>query len=97
MVNTNFPTQEGSNQNMRLLNAKNHTPPESKANHNKRQTQSKTPTPLEHKYKPLKQQDKSMHKWPSTVTTKAKTIINNHKHKPRAAQKQRWLTEHDLQ
>jgi hypothetical protein len=97
MVNTNFPTQEGSNQNMRFLNAKNHTPPESKANHNKRQTQSKTPITPEHKYRPLKQQDKSMHKWTSTVTTKAKTIINHHKHKPCAAHKQRWLTEHDPQ
>jgi hypothetical protein len=33
MTNTKFSTQEGSNQNMRFLNAKDHTPPEAKANH----------------------------------------------------------------
>jgi hypothetical protein len=33
MTNTKLSTQEGSNQNMRFLNAKDHTPPEAKANH----------------------------------------------------------------
>jgi hypothetical protein len=33
MANTTFQTQEGSNENMRFLNAKDHTPPEAKANH----------------------------------------------------------------
>jgi hypothetical protein len=33
MTNTKFSTQEGSNQNMRFLNAKDHIPPEAKANH----------------------------------------------------------------
>jgi hypothetical protein len=30
MVNSNFQTQEGNNQNTRFLNGKNHTPPETK-------------------------------------------------------------------
>jgi hypothetical protein len=33
MTNTTFQTQEGSNENMRFLNAKDHTAPEAKANH----------------------------------------------------------------
>jgi hypothetical protein len=33
MTNNKFSTQEGSNQNMRFLNAKDHTPPEAKVNH----------------------------------------------------------------
>jgi hypothetical protein len=47
MANTKLQTQEGSNQNTRFLNAKDHTPPESKANQTKRQIQPKTPTPPE--------------------------------------------------
>jgi hypothetical protein len=47
MANIKFQTQEGSKQNTRFLNAKDHTPPKPKAKHNKRQTQSKTPTPSE--------------------------------------------------
>jgi hypothetical protein len=47
MANIKFWTQEGSNQNTRFLNAKDHTPPESKANQTKRQIQPKTPTPPE--------------------------------------------------
>jgi hypothetical protein len=47
MANTNFKTQEGSKQNRRFLNAKDHTPPEPKASQTKRQTQSKAPTPPE--------------------------------------------------
>jgi hypothetical protein len=42
-----FRTQEGSNQNTRFLNTKDHTPPEPKAKHNKRQTQSKMRIPPE--------------------------------------------------
>jgi hypothetical protein len=38
MANIKFQTQDGSNQNTRFLNAKDHTPPEPKAKHNKRQT-----------------------------------------------------------
>jgi hypothetical protein len=45
MTNTNFQTQEGSTQNIRFLNVKDHTPPETKANQTKRQTQQKTLTP----------------------------------------------------
>jgi hypothetical protein len=33
MANTKLQTQEGSNQTMRFLNAKEHTPPRTKANH----------------------------------------------------------------
>jgi primase-polymerase (primpol)-like protein len=33
MTNTKFSTQEGSNQNTRVLNAKDHTPLEAKVNH----------------------------------------------------------------
>jgi hypothetical protein len=33
MENIKFRTQEGSNQTMRFLNAKEHTPPKTKANH----------------------------------------------------------------
>jgi hypothetical protein len=47
MANTKLQTQEGSNQNTRFLNTKDHTPPESKVKHNKRQTQLKTQTPPE--------------------------------------------------
>jgi hypothetical protein len=47
MANIKFQTQEGSNQNTRFLNAKNHTPLEPKAKHNKHQTQSKTRIPPE--------------------------------------------------
>jgi hypothetical protein len=69
-----FQTQEGSKQNTRFLNAKDHTPPETKENQTKRQTQSKTSTPPEventrfyqmsldkhqDKHRPLKQQSKS--------------------------------------
>jgi hypothetical protein len=71
-----FSTQEGSNQTMRFLNAKEHTPPKPKVKHNKRQTQLKTPTPPEaentrfhqlsldtpqDKHMPLNQQSKSKH------------------------------------
>jgi hypothetical protein len=38
MANIKFRTQDGSNQTMRFLNTKDHTPPEPKAKHNKRQT-----------------------------------------------------------
>jgi hypothetical protein len=47
MANTNFKTQEGSNQNPSFLNGKNLTPLEAKAHKNKLQTQPKMPTPLE--------------------------------------------------
>jgi hypothetical protein len=57
MANTKLQTQEGNNQNMRFLNAEDHTPPkakiikqappQTKATQTKRQTQSKTPTPPE--------------------------------------------------
>jgi hypothetical protein len=56
MANTKFSAQEGSNQNMRFLNAKYHTPPKAKANHklplipsqsNQAPTQQRTPTPSE--------------------------------------------------
>jgi hypothetical protein len=47
MANIKFWTQEGSNQNARFLNAKDHTPPEPKVKHNKSQTQSKMRTPPE--------------------------------------------------
>jgi predicted glycoside hydrolase/deacetylase ChbG (UPF0249 family) len=40
-------TQEGSNQTMRFLNTKEHTPTKTKVNQIKRQTQQKTPTPPE--------------------------------------------------
>jgi hypothetical protein len=75
MTNTMFQTQEGSNQDTRFLNGKNHTPPETKANKSKHQTQTQTPTPpkLENtmfyqlsldkpqdKLRPLKQQSKTM-------------------------------------
>jgi hypothetical protein len=74
MANIKLQTQEGSNQTMRFLNAKYHTPPESKKNQTKRQIQPKTPTPPEvenprfyqlsldkpqDKHRPLKQQGKS--------------------------------------
>jgi hypothetical protein len=79
MANTKFPTQEGSNQNLRLLNGKRPYPPEAKANQNERQTQQKRSSPLEEentkfhqlsldkpqdKHRPLKQQSKSMLLWP---------------------------------
>jgi hypothetical protein len=47
MANTNFQTEEGSNQSTSFLKDKNHTPPNTKANKNKCQTQRKTPTPPE--------------------------------------------------
>jgi hypothetical protein len=47
MVNTNFKTQEGTKQNRRFLNVKDHTPPKPKANQTKCQTQSKMTTPSE--------------------------------------------------
>jgi hypothetical protein len=43
-----FPTQEGSNQTTRFLNAKGHTPSEAKVKHTKRQPQDK--------HRPLNQQ-----------------------------------------
>jgi hypothetical protein len=66
MINNKFSTQEGSNQNTRFLNAKDHTPPETKVNHKlpptkvnqiKRQTQSKAPTPPEDQMSLDKPQD----------------------------------------
>jgi hypothetical protein len=74
MTNTKFSIHEGSNQNMRFLNAKDHTPPESKENQTKHRMQPKTSTPPEvenlrfyqmslnkpeGKHRPLKQQSKS--------------------------------------
>jgi hypothetical protein len=47
MTNTNFETQEDSNQNTSYFNGKNYTPLETKANKNKHQTQTKTSNPLE--------------------------------------------------
>jgi hypothetical protein len=47
MTNIKFRTQEGSNQNTRFLNAKDHTPLEPKVKHNKRQIQPKMWTPPE--------------------------------------------------
>jgi hypothetical protein len=57
MTNTNFPTQEGNNQNSRFLNDKgqyspwnqgeSQAPPQPKANQIKHQTQQKTSTPPE--------------------------------------------------
>jgi hypothetical protein len=90
MENTMFETQEGSKQNTRFLNEKDHTPPEPKANQIKRQIQPKTPTPPEventmfyqmsldkpqNTHMPLKQQSKSMHMWPRHNFHK---IENNH-------------------
>jgi hypothetical protein len=75
MANTNFQTQEGSNQNTSFLNGKKHTPSAIKANKNKHQTQTKTLTPPkventifhqfsldkpQDKLRTLKQQSKSM-------------------------------------
>jgi hypothetical protein len=74
VANIKFRTQEGSNQDTRFLNAKDHTPPEPMAKHNKCQIQPKTQTPpkvenpkfyqisldkSEEKHRPLKQQSKS--------------------------------------
>jgi hypothetical protein len=47
VANIEFWTQEGSNQDTRFLNAKDHTPPEPKVKHNKHQIQPKTWTPPE--------------------------------------------------
>jgi hypothetical protein len=46
MVNIKFQIQEDSNQDMRFLNAKDHTPLEPKAKHNKRQIQQRCQLPL---------------------------------------------------
>jgi hypothetical protein len=85
-----FSTQEGSSQDTRFLNAKDHTPPEPKVKHNKRQIQPKTRTPpkvenprfyqisldkSQDKHMSLKQQSKSKHIWPRHKSHKRK---NNH-------------------
>jgi hypothetical protein len=74
--NIKLQTQEGSNQNSRFLNVKDHTPLESKTNQTKHQIQPKTPTPPkvenprfyqlsldkpQGKHRPLEQQTKSKH------------------------------------
>jgi hypothetical protein len=90
MANIKFQTQEGSNQNKRFLNAKDHIPPESKTNQTKRQIQSNMPTPPgventrfhqlsldtpQDKHRPLKQQSKSKCIWHRNKSHKSK---NNH-------------------
>jgi hypothetical protein len=61
MANTKFPTQEGSDQNIRFLNTKDHTPPETKANyklpHKRRETKSSAK--LNQRRQPLSNQGKS--------------------------------------
>jgi acyl-CoA thioesterase len=87
VANIRFQTQEGSNQDTKFLNAKDHTPPEPNPKYNKRQIQPKTWTPPENpmfyqisldksqELRPLKQQSKSKRIWPRHKRHKSK---NNH-------------------
>jgi hypothetical protein len=104
VANIKFQTQKGSNQDMRFLHAKDHTPPEPKAKHNKHQTQLKTRTPPEvenprfyqisldkpqDKHRPLNNKASQSAYDLGTKATRARIINNDHKQNPLAMHKKK--------
>jgi hypothetical protein len=89
VANIKFQIQEGSNQNMKFLNVKDHTLPEPKAKHNKRQIQQRRQLSLKTSIGHLNNKASQSTYDLGTKGTRVRIVINDHKQNPLAIHKKK--------